>query len=99
MPKTIALDLENSHGAAIIAAMDGDATVEIAHGELTAKGFAGELELDMAHAKGKIGFVKQLKADLAHTRVDFEKLGKSNIETGHCNICLLYTSPSPRDRG
>ena len=65
LPKTIALDLENRHGPTIIAAMDGDAKVEIAHGELTAKGFAGELDLDMAHAKGKIGFVKQLKADLA----------------------------------
>ncbi len=86
LPKTIALDLENHHGAAIIAAMDGDAKVEIAHGELTAKGFAGELDLDMAHSEGKIGFVKTLKADLAHTRVDFEKLGKSVIETGHCHI-------------
>ncbi len=86
LPKSIELDLENHHGAAIIAAMDGDATVEIAHGELTAEGFGGELDLDMAHSEGKIGFVKLLKADLAHTSVDFEKLGKSIIETGHCNI-------------
>lgn len=86
LPKTIELDLENHHGAAIIAAMDGDATVEIAHGELTAEGFAGELDLDMAHSEGKIGFVKLLKADLAHTSVDFKKLEKSIIETGHCNI-------------
>ena len=21
------------------------------------------------------------------------------LEEGHCKICLLYTSPSPRDRG
>ncbi len=86
LPKTIALDLENKHGDAIIAAMDGDAIVEIAHGDLTAEGFSGELELDMAHSEGKIGFVNLLKADLAHTTIDFEKLGKSIIETGHCNV-------------
>ena len=86
LPKSVALDLENRHGDSVIAAMDGDAKVEIAHGDLVAEGFSGELDLDMAHSEGKIGFVNLLKADLAHTTVDFEKLGKSIIETGHCNI-------------
>ena len=62
---------------------------------------------DAINAK-KEALAKQLKKDIAETQSDWEKHwlplqkhneGDSVAKVEHDKNCLLYTSPSPRDRG
>lgn len=86
MPETIELDLTNEHGETIIAQLSGDASVDIAHGNITADGFMGELDLESAHSRGTIIAAKILKADLSHSNIRFKDVEESDLETAHCNI-------------
>ena len=43
----------------------------------------------------KAVFVESLEALLAHQPLNCLVI----VSPNHCHICLLYTSPSPRDRG
>jgi len=86
LPATIELDLNNEHGETIIAQLSGDATIDIAHGNITAEGFLGELDLETAHSNGTIKAAKILKADLSHSNIRFKNIGESDLETAHCNI-------------
>ena len=86
LPETIELDLNNQHGKTIIAQLSGDASIDIAHGHITAEGFMGELYLESAHSNGTVVAAKILKADLRHSNIRFKDIEESDLETAHCNI-------------
>jgi len=86
MPETVRLDLSNKHGEAIIAVLKGDAAIDITHGNITAEGFEGELDLELTHSNGSIVAAKILNADLSHSNIRFKKIGRSDLETAHCTI-------------
>lgn len=86
LPKTISLDLKNRHGDTYIVELVGNAEIDIAHGSITADGFGGELELEMAHSNGTIISAKNLDADLSHSNIRFKKIGNITIETAHCGV-------------
>ena len=55
------------------------------------------LERMLAHPSGMIGLPLRLLAQEVHARLERERPGQVALITGEQKICLLYTSPSPRD--
>ncbi len=86
LPKTVQLDLKNKHGDTYIATLANKAAIDIAHGDLTANGFDGDLDLEMAHSNGTIVSARNVSAELAHSKVRFKKTDNVNFETAHCKV-------------
>ena len=86
MPRNVKLDLRNKHGDTYIAELSGSAEIDIAHGDLSADGFDGNVDLEMAHSNGTVLSARDLEADLAHSKIRFNKLDDVSIESAHCKI-------------
>ena len=87
MGRIIAVNSNCYHGYSIEQAIDGIAAAGFRYIELTAtKGWTEHVFPDQSFER-----LWQVKERLA------EKGLTPFSMSGHCNLCLLYTSPSPRD--
>jgi len=51
--------------------------------DITADGFTGSLEFEMAHGNGTIVMANSLDADISHSNIRFKKLGNVQLEAAH----------------
>lgn len=86
LPKTVELDIANKHGDTYIVEMEGNAELDIRHGNITADGFLGNVEIDFAHSNGTLIAAKSLDGEIAHSNIRFKQIGNTDLETAHCHI-------------
>ena len=88
VPNTVELDIQNRHGDTYITEMSNDAHLNIKHGSITADGFSGDLNFEMAHGSGTIVTAKSIRSNISQSNIRFKKVGNVQLESAHCNIAV-----------
>jgi len=88
MPQTSNLKLTNKYGDADIMALQGEANINIEHGNFTLAGISDDLELDLSYGAGLIHRAEDIRGEVAYAKLRIVEAEDINLETHYSKMTV-----------
>jgi len=92
MPRTCNLQLDNSHGDVLVAAIDGSAEVSLSYGDLTLDGVMKDLDLGLNYGTGVVHKSKNANVKVNYAKLQFKEAKDLQLTSSFSKIQIAQAS-------